>query len=210
MKTLVILISLIIFTCNSNAQILSSYGFKLGVGISNQSWDYHADVNMDWKNKIGISPRIFADFLNYSFFQLEGEIGFLKKGFEDKVPITTMTQPDGTGEYITVNNGLNYLIISVLAKLKYKLGMFSPYIIVGPQFNLLLSKNIQKGWGVVLDKFKENNIGISVGVGSEIKNILPISILVEYRYERDFIDNYDSPNIDIKNYSHVILLGIKI
>ena len=89
-------------------------------------------------------------------------------------------------------------------------GLFSPYLIVGPQFNLLLNKNIQKGWGIVFDKFKKNNIGLSVGAGFELKNIFPIPILVEYRYERDFINNYDSPNINIKNYSHVILFGIKI
>ncbi len=210
MKSLLILILLTVATFNVKGQIISSYGLKFGYGISNQSWGYNINVDMDWKNKTGISPRIFADFLNYSFFQLEGEIGFLRKGFEDKVPITTASQPDGTGKYITANNGLDYLTISVLAKMKYELGLFSPYIIVGPQLNLLLNKNIEKGWGIVFDKFKKNNIGLSVGAGFELKNIFPIPILVEYRYERDFIDNYDSPVINIKNYSHVILLGIKI
>ena len=36
------------------------------------------------------------------------------------------------------------------------------------------------------------------------------TILIEYRYERDFADNHGSPYIVAKNYSHVILLGIMI
>lgn len=211
MKSLLIIIFLTTFTFNVNAQIISSYGLKLGVGISNQSWYYQSDLlNMDWKDKIGITARIFADFLSISFFQVEGEIGYLRKGFKDKVPITTASQPDGTGEYISENNSLDYLTISALAKFKYDLEIFSPYIVVGPQLNLLLNRNVEQGWKDVFDKFKDTNIGLSVGVGSELKTILPITILVEYRYERDFLDNYDVPNIDIKNYSHVILLGVKI
>lgn len=210
MKSLFIIIFLIAFAFNTSAQIISNYGLKLGVGISNQSWDYQADINLDFVNKIGLSPRVFADFFNLSFFQLQAELGYLQKGFEDKVPISTMTQPDGTGEYINVNNRLNYLSFSALAKFKYENDMFTPYLIVGPQLNILLSKEIEKGWGIVFDTFKENNIDLSIGVGSEIKNILPVSILIEYRYERDFIDNFDSPNLNIKNYSHVILLGVII
>ena len=210
MKYLLVMILLSVFTFNNNAQIIFDYGLKLGVGISNQSWDYQADVNLEFDNKIGITPRVFADLFNLSFFQLQSELGYLQKGFEDKVPITTTTQPEGTGEFITVNNRLNYLSFSALAKFKYETEVLSPYLIAGPQLNILLSKEIEKGWEVVFDKFKQNNIGISIGVGSEIKNVLPISIFFEYRYERDFIDNYDSPNIGIKNYSHVILLGVKL
>ena len=211
MKSLLIIIFLATFIFNANAQIISSYGFKLGVGISNQSWHYQSDLlNFDWKDKIGITTRIFADFLSISFFNVEGEIGYLRKGFKDKVPITSESQPDGTGEYITTNNSLDYLNISALAKFKYDMEIFTPYVVVGPQLNLLLNRSVEQVWEDFFDKFKDYNIGLSIGVGSELKITLPITILLEYRYERDFLDNYKVPNIDIKNYSHVILLGIKI
>jgi len=210
MKSLLIIILITVICSSAKSQIISNCGLKLGVGISNQSWDYQAGMNLDWNNKIGISPRIFADFFNYSFFQLEGEIGFLRKGIKDKIPVTTSTQPDGNGNYYEINNKLDYLIVSALAKFRYNLGTFSPYIQLGPQLNILLNKNIAKGIEVVFDKYKESNIGLSIGAGSELNNILPVSILVEYRYEKDFINNYDSSNLILKNYSHVILLGIKI
>lgn len=99
--------------------MISDYGIKLGVGISNQTWDYQADVNLDFGNKIGISPRIFAHFFNLSFFHLQAELGYIQKGFEDKVSLTTAAQPFGTGEFITVNNRLDYVSFSALAKFKY-------------------------------------------------------------------------------------------
>ena len=210
MKESILLLLIVISSVNIKSQIISGYGLKLGAAFSNQTWDYNTDVNMDWQNKFGISPRIFVDLFNYTFIELEGEVGYLQKGFKYKMPVTTMYQPDGTGEYITVNNRLDYLSFAALAKLKYNIGIFSPYLLIGPQLNIMLSKNIDTGWEIVFDKFKKNNVGLSLGAGIEIKNIFPISILIEYRYERDFIDNYDSPNINFKNYSHVILLGVKI
>ncbi len=210
MKTLFTLILLTFFTINSNGQIISNYGIKLGLGMSNQSWDYQWSLSNGFKNKIGISPRIFVDFFNSSFFQLEGEIGFLRKGFEEKIPITTVTQPDGTGEFIISNNGLDYLSLSILAKFKFESDSFSPYIIVGPQLNFFINENVGKAFEGFFNNFKGTNIGLSIGAGTEVKNILPITILLEYRYEKDLKDNFDSSFINIKNYSHVILLGIKI
>jgi opacity protein-like surface antigen len=210
MKLLIFLTFLFISTVSVNSQILSNFGLKAGLGISNQSWDYKDDINLEFDNKVGIAPRVFFEFLDLSLFEMQAELGFLQKGFKEKVPIGSVTQPDGTGEFINVNNKLNYLSLSALAKLKYTIGVITPYIILGPQFNLLLSKEIDKGWEVVFDEFSKNNFGISVGIGSDVTNVFPFTFLIEYKYERDFIDNFDSPNINIKNYSHIFLVGIKL
>ena len=77
MKIILTLTLLTICIVNAEGQLVSGYGLKLGVGISNYSWVYFDNYNLDFKNKIGISPRIFADFFDIPFFQLEGEIGFL-------------------------------------------------------------------------------------------------------------------------------------
>jgi opacity protein-like surface antigen len=210
MKSLLLLLLLFTLSFNSQAQIVSNYGLKLGLGISNQSWDYQPSGHLDWQTKDGISARLFADFLILPVLQLEGEIGYLRKGVIDKIPITTVDQPDGTGQFFTTNNSLGYLSLSILAKLKFEFTSLTPYIIAGPQLNILLNKNIADGFQIVFDKFKKNNVGFSLGAGAEFKNILPLVFLVEYRFEKDLSNNFNSPNLDIKNYSHVILLGIKI
>lgn len=210
MKAILTVIFLSLFTINNNCQIISGYGVKLGAGISNQFWDYEiVGSYMDYDSKMAVSPRLFADFFNISFLQLEGEIGYLRKGFTEKLPVTTMIQPYGTGEFITTDVSLDYLSISALAKLKYEAGMISPYLILGPQLDILFNKSTL-GWDVIFDKFSNANICMSIGGGVELNNILSIPLILEYRYERDLMDNYDSPNIDILNYSHVILLGIRL
>ncbi len=163
MKSILTVILLSLFAINSNCQVISGYGIKLGAGFSNQSWDYHY-FDMEHDNKTAVSPRIFADFFNLSFLQLEGEIGYLRKGFEDKIPITTMDQPDGTGDFITSNISLDYLSISALAKLKYVTEVISPYIILGPQLDILFNKSTP-GWEIVFDKFSNANICLSIGAG---------------------------------------------
>ena len=40
--------------------------------------DVQANVNLDFDNKIGITPRVLADFFNLSFLQLLIEFGYLK------------------------------------------------------------------------------------------------------------------------------------
>lgn len=210
MKSIFIFLSILVLSINAHAQLLSGYGAKLGLGISNQSWNYNTNTIVDYNNKIGANPRIFADFLDLSFFNIETEISYLRKGITEKIPLTSMDQPDGTGEYINIDNSLDYLSISILAKPKYEFGIISTYILFGPQINILLGKNITKGWEVIYSKFKKSNYDLSLGAGIEMRKLLPITFLLEYRYERDFIDNCEFLNIDIKNYSHVILLGIKI
>ena len=208
MKTLILLFLLSVIAVSTEAQFISNYGIKLGVGISNQSWNYKETGELKWDNKTGISPRIFADFFNISFFQLEGEMGYLRKGFQTDLQITTTQNPEGTGDIKRLNNGLDYFTISISGKLKYELKYFIPFIIAGPQLNILVNKDVEKGFEVVFDKFKKSNVGMTIGAGMEVKNILPGAILLEYRYETDFSNNYDSPNIDIKNYSHVFFIGI--
>ncbi|MCB0743616.1 MAG: outer membrane beta-barrel protein [Ignavibacteriae bacterium] len=210
MKLKLVMLFFTFLTISVKSQIISNYGIKLGIAISNQTWDYEDDFKMEFDSKLSFSPRIFVDIFNFPFWQLEGEFGYLRKGFKEKIPFTTPSQPDGTGEFITNNNSLDYFTISALAKFKYDLQLISPYIIIGPQFNLLINKDIQQGWEVIFDKYKSSNINFSIGVGTEFKEIITFPVILEYRYEGDIINNYELSNISIKNYSHVILLGIKI
>lgn len=192
-------------------QSIDGYGIKVGWGLTNHSWEYDPSINvkLDWENNSGITARAFADISFLSFLNVEAEIGYAQKGAKYKIAVTTMTQPDGTGEFININNRLNYLSLSLMGKVKYKLELFTPYIVLGPEYNYLLSKQIEQGFEIVYDKFKKDIFGFTVGIGSEIK-LLPVNIIVEYRYSKDLTNNYDSATIDIKNYSHTILIGVEL
>ena len=210
MKLILIISLILVLSFSAESQILTNYGVKFGAAISNQTWDYGAGFNLNNDNKVGISPRLFADFFNWPIAQIEGEFGFTRKGFTDEIPITTAESPDGTGQYMDINNSLDYLSISVLGKVRFEAGKLSPYVIAGPQINYLINKNVSNGWDIAFDQFRKTNLGLTVGAGTELNDLLPFTLLLEYRYERDFMDDHGSPYIKVINYSHVILAGIKI
>jgi opacity protein-like surface antigen len=208
MKLILISLFISITAININAQILSNYGIKLGADITNQSWDYKNSGNVKWDNITTVSPRIFAE-INLSPIQIEGELGYSRKGFETSIPVTTVTNPDGTGESYMIKNQLNYLNFSLAGKYSYAMGVFAPYVIAGPQLNLLINKNTDKYMNIIFDNYKKYNVGVSLGLGTEVKGLLPVALLIEYRYETDFINNYNTDDVNIKNYSHVVLLGVR-
>ena len=204
---------LFVFSLNViiNGQLMSSYGVKVGYGITNHSWENPStDFKLDWDNNTGIAVKVFADMgiPVLSFLQVEGELGYAKKGASYEVEYTTVDRPDGNGLYRTMNDHLDYLTLSLLAKVKFSPGMFSPYLIAGPEYNYLLNqKNDLDPAGIY--KLKKSAFGLSAGVGSEIKLLL-ISVLVEYRYSWDLSDNSSVTGLNVKNYSHTFLVGIKL
>ena len=188
------------FTLNTFGQFISSYGIKGGMGISNQVYE---NVSFPYKSYKGVSVRVFVDFFKESDFQLETELGFIRRGRNggaDVVPDVGVFYND------KYTNTIDYLTLSQLLKIKYPLGVIIPYIISGFQYDILLNKNIESEDALTFNSYKIFNIGMSVGIGSEVKNILSQSILVEYRYERDLFHNISF--LRPINYSHVILLGI--
>ena len=210
MKELFLIFFLCCLTATSYGQYLNGSGIKIGFGLTNQSWKYDdPNIKLGWENSSGILAKAFRDFNLLSFLSLEGEVGYAQKGIKDKIAITSPSHPEGTGEFMNINNRLNYLSASLMSKLKYNLKLFAPYLIVGPEYNYLLSKKIEPGFEVIYDGFKRNAVGFTIGFGSEI-NLLPINILIEYQYSRDLTNNYESSNIEIKNYSHSFLIGIKL
>ena len=210
MKKIFLIIFVCCLTTASYGQCLNGSGIKIGFGLTNQSWKYNdPNIELEWENNSGILAKVFRDFNLLSFLNLEGEVGYAQKGIKDKIAITSPSHPEGTGEFMNINNRLNYLSASLMGKLKYNLKLFAPYLIAGPEYNYLLSKKIEPGYEVIYDGFKSSAVGFTIGLGSEVK-LLPINFLIEYRYSRDLTNNYESSNIEIKNYSHSFIIGIKI
>lgn len=206
MKRVLFLI-LIIFSAAVNAQSFSGFGIKGGVSLANHTWDTPVlPFFQDIKTKPGVDVRGFAEFSFCRYFSLEGEVGFVQKGSSTDYFAILENSP----AIIQVNtkNTLNFLSVSLLGKFGTNAGQFSPYILAGPQYNRRLGI-ISIFDSFLFNNFKKDLFGYSVGAGTEINNILPLKLLVEYRYERDITDNHSHQNLDTRNYSHSIMLGIK-
>ena len=85
--------------------------------------------------------------------------------------------------------------------------LLTPYVFVGPRFDLLINTDTP-GFELVYDDFEETVYGLKVGIGSEIGNLLPYSLLVEFQYNYDISDVYKTNNLEIENNSLEFKLGI--
>lgn len=207
MKKLFLVLCFFLISSAAKAQLLNGYGFKLGMGITNHTWHFNsADFDFHWDNNTGISARAFADFLDFSYFNIEGEIGYSQKGVSDEVNTSTVENPDPVIRKLT--SRLDYISAAIMGKAKYNLGMFTPYILLGPQFNYLVGKDVEYFLVGPYNHFKKSIFGYTAGAGTEFK-VMSVNFLAEYRFEMDLTNNYDLPALDIKNYSHSVLIGVK-
>lgn len=208
MKIICAVLCLFLLGTAVKAQLVNGYGIKLGMGITNHSM-YYTDYNIDmnWDYITGLSARAFADFLDFPIFNIEGEIGYSQRGAGNEV-FTTGTEDPVPAVKRKLTNRLDYLSASLMGKAKYNLGMFTPYIVLGPQFNYLAGKDIEFLHVGPYNHFKKSVFGYTAGAGTELK-IMSVNFLVEYRFEKDLTNNYDLSALDIKNYSHSVLIGIR-
>lgn len=208
MKKFCVVLCFFLISSAAKAQLLNGYGIKLGMGFTNHTWHYiPVDFDLDWENNTGMSARVFADFLDLSNFNIEGEIGYSQKGASLEVFTTGPESPNIVIQKLT--NPLHYISAALMGKAKYNLGIFNPYLLLGPQFNYLVGKDQEKKFAGPYHHFKKSVLGYTAGAGSEL-NILSMNLLVEYRFEKDLTNNnYNLSTIDIRNYSHSVLLGVK-
>lgn len=204
------IMSLCLFsTIAAQGQLVRGWGVKVGAVTATESWDYTVNINFPADRRWGLDVGAFIEFLDVPLISVLGEVHYIQKGFSQTLPVTTAAQPDGTGEYITMKPRVDYISIPVLAKVRFDLGLISPYVIAGPRFDFLVGKDPQ-GYDAVLDNFKSGDVGISVGAGTEV--LLPIlpPLLAEFRYSPSFSEAYNSNALTVKNESFELLLGVRL
>jgi hypothetical protein len=211
MKTRLIIIIFIcgVLTSATNAQFIRGYGLKIGAVSATQTWDYKTNTKFPADRRWGVDAGGYIEVLNIPYISLLGELHYIQKGFSMTLPVTTISQPDGTGEYITLKPRVDYLSVPVLAKLRFDLGKVFPYLLAGPRFDFLISKN-PDGFQAVIDNFKNIDFGISLGAGFEVPLKFIKSVLAEFRYSPSFTEAYSGSSLTVKNQSFEILIGIRL
>lgn len=201
-KSLMLLFVFIILTSLNYAQFVRGFGIKVGTTISNQNWDYIASLPDADYNKTGFNAGVFAEFLNVPFISIVTELNYVQKGMNTDLYVSTATNPDGTGEKL--EGSFYYFNISALGKLRYNLGIISPYIAAGPKVDFELSRSsLLEKWNDV----KKNRIGAKIGIGSEV-NLQVVNLLVEFMYDTDFTKLMDANGLKINTHSYDLRVGI--
>jgi hypothetical protein len=210
MKTgiLILLSSGILFPSYAGSQLLRGYGVKVGAISATQTWDYNVDITIDAERRWGLDVGGYVELFDTPYLSLLGEVHYVQKGFTFTAIVSSINQPDGTGEYLTVRPRVDYLSLPLLIKLRFDMQVVSPYVIVGPRLDLLIAKDPQ-GFQAVLNEFKAIDVGLSLGAGAEVPTSFLSSVLLEFRYSPTFNTSFSNAFLTVRNQSFELLLGVR-
>jgi len=209
MKKIYLILILFTFISNSQAQLIRGFGVKIGATIANEDWDYsYLPTDFEPDNRWGLNLGVFTEFLNIPYFSLVTELNYVQKGMTEEFPVTTTTNPDGTGEYITWDTRVDYLNLSALGKFRLDLSRFIPYILLGPKIDFEINQENSLDWtNVVEENFNEVMYGFKIGIGSEVE-LGTFNLFAEILYDYNFNELYENENLIVTANSVDFRIGI--
>ncbi len=193
----------------AHAQLIKGFGIRGGVTWANENWDYSNGISgIDTKQISSVSGGAFVELLPLPIISVIGEADFLQKGTSFDITNTTPANPAGLPQKMTYKSRINYLSLSVLAKVKMPGTLLSPYVVAGPRVDFQLKQDVPEVAKTVYDDFKKTITGVTVGVGTELSFILPVALFAELQYQPDLTYAYDKDNLKIKNKALNLSLGV--
>lgn len=196
------------FTC-LKAQLINSYGFKAGLGISDQDFDYKDDIiDLDKQIRYDLNIGAFLELFDNSNLNVLLESHYAPKGINLK-----LTALDETGQQlgkVNFHNRVDYLEFDILGKCSLNLSSLKPYLLLGPKFDILLGYHSEKNvLDLVYNNLEPVDFGFTVGCGTELNLVKNATTLIELRYSPTLSSSYKTDKLEVRNSSFEILTGIK-
>lgn len=208
-----VVVLMIISTLSMNAQVLRTYGLKVGTDVAGQQWDYSPAATLSGALGVpsssiwGFDVGAFAEFLNVPYFSLLTEVHYTQKG--RTVTILETVPANNPQGYVEVGlrditQRLHYVSIPVMAKLRIESEVLTPFIALGPSFEYLIAYPPSP----VTDQFNKAELAIAVAAGLEISLGFTPKILAEVRYIPSLTNTYKTEFVTVNNHVVEILVGI--
>lgn len=210
MKVIYPILIFTFFITASQAQILRGYGIKIGTTLASEDWDYtRLSTDFTPDSRWGFNLGVFVEFLDIPYFSLVTELNYIQKGRTVELPITSVTYPDGTGDYFTWDTRVDYYDLSVLGKLRFETSDFVPYILIGPKIDFEINRYQSQTnvFNVFENDFNDVLYGIRTGACSEF-NFYSTKLLIEILFDFNFTKLYESEYLKVTSDSFDFRLGI--
>ena len=173
MNRIILFTIFVISYCHT--QSFSDFGVKMGILSSKFEQKLliqnGGTVTILDDARIGPTIGLFLRYFDIDYFNIESEILYLQKGGQDKHEITTINQPDGTGEFLINDIQFDYLHFQTCIRPNYSIKSVNMYLLTGGSINYLLGL---KGGFKPKSDFKNFGFGYSVGIGIEFLNSLDL------------------------------------
>ena len=215
-----LLLALVFLVSDASAQPVRGYGLKIGVTRAIWDWNINGRPMEPLGPRVGLDAAFFAEWLNLDVVSIVSEVHYIQKGIQQDIPITTASAPDGTGSFVHERVRLDYLSIGILPKCRLDCGMAEYYLIGGIRFDISLGGNataeadapfndlVLGSYQTFIDRFKEFQLGATVGIGAQLHALLPWSTGIEFRYSPNLQRAYSAQYADVTNTSFELLLTL--
>lgn len=196
------------------AQGTGSIGVKGGVSFATMTYKYQAvGFTKSYDYKAGIYTALTSEFFKGKHLSLSTDLGFVQKGMQQKIPISTVEFPEGTGEYKILKHTRIYVTLSPMMKGFYSFNKWTVYGLFGPRVDMDVtyaavpgsssgSKTHRFIWGLTYGAGTEYKIG-KFGVLVELlghPNITPIM---------DQMDADWNSDLKITGSAYILTTGLK-
>ena len=215
-----------IISCSfANSQIINSIGFKSGVTLSDQNWQYtKVTFAYNFNTHVSNYSTITVGFLDKKYWELTADLGIYQSSSKtaynmDSYPVT-QSIPQIISSDANVNIG--FITFCPAIKFKKKIKSFTPYVFIGPRIDYYYSGVSNTNANVFKNDFTKKPIwGFNVGEGVSYKiNDISISLEYQFLYSYNYVIDkpIDDPSIalyynltreTLRTYTHVISLGLK-
>lgn len=205
---LTVLAVLQIWTPIAQGKLLKGFGFKTGVVIANQDFDYSTPgPGLDTRSRTGFDFGGFVEWFDLPYLRMLTEAHYIQKGMIDEVKVVNTS-----GDVISTlkyDHRIDYLSVSALGKFTPGGKVLSPYLIIGPRVDFRL-KNNSEVYDVLYDNFNSVFFGGDIGLGLEFSLNKLLTLLTEFRYSHDFTEAYKTELLEVRNRSYQLLIGLKL
>lgn len=213
----VVLIIMFFISSFSYSQIIKSIGFKSGLALSNQKWEYSTFTNELITNQLTCTYNVITiDFIKKQNWDLALDLGFYQNGsIINENPYYFI---DNTREYIgDIKHRFGFLTFSPILRFKTQIKSFTPYIQFGPRFDFYTSFFSNDYADYFNNEINKTQYGFHIGEGVAY-NLNNFSVFAEYQFFYSFTKLIDKPALlpsqfisrdIVKINTHIISLGIK-
>ena len=207
-----------------NSQIIDNYGIRIGLGLSNQYWNYNnLFPNLQgWRDlKSGYNIQIECEKSINHNLSIKPSIGYFQKGFSDHI---TLYGVEGEViKKILYKLYLHDISFNVVAKLVSLNTKYRPYLLIGFRGDYLLDYNnvfidtrkneyldtpseIVDNNIFIYDNFNNITFGGLIGIGLKISDLLN----TEFEFNPPITKNYKTQGLSISDIYFDLTIGINI
>lgn len=198
-------------TLTLNGQFVKSAGMKAGISLANQR---HLIDIIDYtlENELVAGPAVtlFSEFYRGRRLGLQADLAYVARGSKTSTQSVTVNHLDN--DRITVNKGdekisrFHYLSLSPLAYFRFGEGPFTPYLLLGPRFDLLVRYETESDYP--LEDQNDLIMGLSGGAGVEF-NLGRVGVLAELQFQPDLSPVTNKDPLLINNNCLLFSVGFR-